>query len=758
MKIKRLESSKFLFMLVILLVFVVYFLRIINIEQDLPAWGVAYYQPKDEGAYVNLAINEYEYGEPVPHYEYNEAITRRMYIPEQLRFNIIENAIVTWGLNTFGDNYYGTRVPIVILCSISLMLELITLLLLNKRYVPNENRDKFKWIALVLLFLNAFHFYFFIASRTVEPSTMRMVAVELIFLIWLSDSLNPSVKFFLMGLLATCSVFFVYLTNIFVFVAIGLLLLFILIKKKFKIFLKYTIYFIAGCVVAYISAYFACKAIYGESPFDIIKEIFATFSNLEGYTIAADRGGIVGWLINIIKGIVKYFSAYIFLYMPALLVGVFLFTIPCIKTAWKKNDEVLVLLITLPASLLLQTMFSEDYIWRKAIVILPFVFYLIFWGTTVYKELHVQLQTRFKESCSAKSRQKTKRIIDLGAKFSPKVKYYFWVFVIFCAITTFTVYHLELSHDEALWDFGMPNKIIIAVFGLLPVILWAATLIRHYQKTEFYFDKLFIVMVCTSLIGSAVLLTTQVWLYPTYKEKEMMQSLSTKYNLDGKYIIGDYVIGCTLYNDIKPVTDNYKNYEAQLVSNPNLLFLHYSQYKKGMRSYLDNKIFSKWDDYSARQIVTIKGTFKAFGEKVDWALYKADKKSIIVNENRMYYAQITNTRKLYNDFISSSAGMDLNQSLIERERLESSNNSVKLLYPDIYGNLTDTIELPIYVDIHGDIYGDIYAPIYGNIYGDIYGNVGAKIYGNIYGNVYGEYRSFISENQIKGCGTSNEKN
>ena len=90
-----------------MLVISIYFLRILNLDQDLPPWGIGYYQPVDEGSYSLLALNYTHYGYLNPttigdiSYEVNT--------PLQTRTNIFGNILSIISLSLFGNNYYGFR-------------------------------------------------------------------------------------------------------------------------------------------------------------------------------------------------------------------------------------------------------------------------------------------------------------------------------------------------------------------------------------------------------------------------------------------------------------------------------------------------------------------------------------------------------------------------------------------------------------------------------------------------------------------------
>ncbi|MCO5385898.1 MAG: hypothetical protein NHB14_09175 [Desulfosporosinus sp.] len=233
----------------IIILVLIYFLRLINLDQDLPPWGVGAYQPVDEGAYAMLAINMQNFGVINPISPEATGIEIGSYTPPSLRSNILGNLFSYIGLSLLGDNYFGLRMPYVLLGFINLMLFFIILNTMRKKYGTGQDREK--WLVVGAFFCMVTDFSFFIASRTVEPSLVRMAFSQLVFLTLLKLPDSYRLRFFLMGILITTSVFLIYITNVFLYLAIGLTLLYILRTKGRDKFISATGYFILGCLLIY---------------------------------------------------------------------------------------------------------------------------------------------------------------------------------------------------------------------------------------------------------------------------------------------------------------------------------------------------------------------------------------------------------------------------------------------------------------------------------------------------------------------------
>ena len=227
-----------------------------------------------------------------------------------------------------------------------------------------------------------------------------------------------------------------------------------------------------------------------------------------------------------------------------------------------------------------------------------------------------------------------------------------------------------------------------------------------------------------------------------------------------KYVVGAYVSGFTLYNDIKPVTVLLEEVAYYMQDDPNLLYLDYEDKSPGMRSYYDDIVFAG-KDISAYPVYCGSRNFQTFGVKRGFTLFETKPKFEIVQiwkeENNKYLAQLKEVRRIDEEVFSTLSTEERIQYIAELKDMEQkyiAESNIYNPYPDItstiYSSLqTEDIYVNIYADIYGDMHYDVYGNIYGDIRGDVYGTIYGNVYGTVYGNVYGEIEGTVL-NGIKG--------
>lgn len=709
----------------IIILVLIYFFRIINLDQDLPPWGVGAYQPADEGAYAMLAINLQNYGVINPISPEATGIGYGSYTPPSLRTNILGNLFSYIGLTLLGDNYFGLRLPYVLFGFINLMLFLIILNIMRKKYGTGQNIEK--WLVVGALFCMVTDFSFFLASRTVEPSLVRMMFSELAFLTFLKLPDSYRLRFSLMGILITTSVFLIYITNVFFYLAMGLTLLYILRTKGRDKFLSATGYFILGCLLVYALSEMYFYFFWHTSALINMYYSIVDFAGVQGYNITGVTGVIT--LKIILKGLIKYFSANYFLYnIPVL--ALFAISVPIVVYAIvKKKDINVFFLFGSVLSFLLQTMVSEDYIVRKLIVIYPYFIFLIFLAYYNRKEF---LNTIIKR----------KNLITIYLFFTG----------IFCISAL--VFRLFIVRDGTVLDFSISDKLLIIILGLVPTLIFMIKSIYEIHKNKLNNNLIicgFLMIFSMAIVLNITLITKFTVASPKFSERDAMIELADKVN--GKYVVGNYQIGFTLYNNMKPIYENYNVYSTIMKRNKDVLYLDYEDKVPGIRKFLDYTIF-KDSKYTAVPIYEVKRGFQTFGQVKNMSLYKVALKRDVVKAYRDDYMQ---REKAYNQkreqLLKTLEGLSYDEYRREKARIENEISKDKETlgsnpYPDSYGNIFGDVMKEIYVDIHGDIYGNIKAPIYGNIYGNIYGDVEKEIKGKVYGTIYGKmlYNSGGSRN------------
>lgn len=724
---EKIIHSRICLLLAALLVFGIYGLRIMNLDQDLPPWGVGVYQPKDEGFYSILAINEFEYGAINPLNPLVEGESYPMLMQEHGRINILGNLLHMASFHLLGDNYYGLRMPMVAIGFLNLLILGLILLQLRKRYGRGTMLEL--WGILGMLFLTSMHFYFYLSSRTVEPSTLRMLFAQLTLLIWLCLEKRKNSCFFLMGICVTTSVFLVYITNIFLYLAVGLLLLFLWRTEGTKVFLKSTLWFALGSFLMFAMAWVYYFWIWNTNPIENFFGAIGIFKGVSGYQIAG--GGLTAALRTLLKGAIRYFSSSWILYAPTVLTLV-LTMVPClVYKIVKEKESTLFFLLAAPLSFLLQTMVTEDFIWRKFLVIAPYFTYIIFWGALQKVGLYSLCNKWVAHWENRKTSWLNVVFIWVGRLYMPMTVAFTLLMVMF---------HLKITNDLAKLDFTVIDKFLIMGVGVVPIVIWCGlTLWQRYRKKAASLKMSILLLGGSTLLLNLFMLTIHVWQNPTFEERDMMISLSDDYDLDGKYVIGDYVMGLTLYNDLRYVTDSHLNYAERLIENSDLLMIQYATDSQGMREYFDNTIFSPYSAYTAKQVKTIPGTLQVHGKIKDFALYKAERREVVVKDMKEKNNQtVLSLQEELAKLEKNNSEYSTNELHAMKIKITERLNKIYDPYPARYEDRRGDVVVPIYVDTYGDIYGNIYAPVYGRIFGSVYGNIEAPIYATIFGDVYGD--------------------
>lgn len=735
--IKKITNSRLILLIAVILVAGLYCLRVFNLDQDLPAWGVAFYQPKDEGCYALLAVNEWEYGTITPENPLEEGTT--MLVQEHMRTNLLGNFLEIASFHLFGDNYYGLRMPMVLIGFLNLLLLGLVLLQLRKRYGNKTMLEL--WGILGLLLAVSLHFYFYLSSRTVEPSTLRMLFAQLTMLIWLVFQEKPRTCFFLMGLCITTSVFLVYITNVFLYLAVVLLLIMIWATEGWQRFLQCVVWFAIGSLSLFAVAEIYYYEVWGCSALSNFLGAIGLFTGVNGYQLMPGNGAL-GFIFGIVRSFVKFFSAFFFLYAPALLELTVLLLPVLLYEIVAKRDKTLFFMLAVPVSFLLQTMVSEDYIWRKLLVTAPYFIYMVFWGGLRYSRIQEYCK-RWYQWCGTVSVKWKKTALRV---FPP-----LYLLATLGFTTVMVLFHVKFSSDLGKLDMTFIVKGGILLLGCMPVLVWGlVVLLGMFWKRNTPVMFTVLLLGVSTLVLNLGLLTYYVWANPTFEERDMMISLSEDYDLDGKYVTGDYVMGVTLYNDMKPLVESHTMYADHLIAHPELQMFLYAA-DAGMRDYLDNTIFSLLSVYTAKQIETVPGTIQINGKTRNFGLYTAAPREEVVRETKQAFrSTVLSIQQEMRELDLNEAGLSREEVASRKEALNKELSTCFDPYTDYYGDRQGSVLSPIYVDTYGSIYGDVYAPIYGRVFGDIYGDVYAPIQGGVYGDIYGDIHGEI-EGEV--CGT-----
>lgn len=133
-KIIHIVKSKKSYFLILGLLLLLFFVRLIFLDGDIPPNSLLDYSPVDEGIYGNLALNTINFNSINPNSYFGVDFIN---MSGQVILNFIGNIFIMIGLFVFGDNYFGFRIPIVI-------TTLITFIIIYAIFIEIEKKYNFK--------------------------------------------------------------------------------------------------------------------------------------------------------------------------------------------------------------------------------------------------------------------------------------------------------------------------------------------------------------------------------------------------------------------------------------------------------------------------------------------------------------------------------------------------------------------------------------------------------------------------------------
>ncbi len=256
----------------------------------------------------------------------------------------------------FGNNYYGLRIPAV-------LMSLIALLLLYKTGLSLYNSNLYiLYGAMLLLFSD---FYFFIFSRFQTPQIYSIFIISLILYIFHNKNLKFNTKSFLLGLIGTIAVLNFYLFNLFLLASIGLYLLTISIRKKNISTLVYSLFgVLLGGFIFFISIEGSI-----QDYFKLLQE------HNDQFKLITNEVSFTEKIINTAKKVIAIFTTNLFRFNPIFLWA--FISIPIISFVniiKKKSNKTELFLFYIIIFIIAQNSFASSYPYKKLIVLAPISF------------------------------------------------------------------------------------------------------------------------------------------------------------------------------------------------------------------------------------------------------------------------------------------------------------------------------------------------------------------------------------------------
>ena len=507
MEDKNLFQKRIVQKIIYVLLFLLFFVRIINIEADIPQTYLVDYSSTDEGIYANLALNLQNWG-TLMHPLKVSGITLKH--NPQIILDIIGNLVTYVFMYIFGDNYYGFRLGVVFIAFLTVVFIIISIRNLKKNYgIKNYYFEIF-----TLIFLDT-SFIFYSASRVVEPTIFRLFFSAIILWTFVSVRKN-SLKSFLIGFFTTISIFLVYVNNTFLILGILIYILILFFMKQKKEAIQNIIYGSIGAVSGILLSEIYYLAIWGTEAFKNLFEIIKLFNSNANYTIVAENTKVSYsfYLFIYIKRVIRFISSNLFFYSLTIF-SLVMASLYNVKNFFKSKKKEYFFCLSMIVALFIQTLVSEDFINRKSIVLLPFIIFICIEYLILYQKKEVSIS-----------------LYNVGEIF----------FLIFCIVVQ--KIYLPFSGYAG---FNTNDKVITIFYILFPTLIFLLSLSMRWSY------RLLISMFLIFSLGNLFFIHRYYFRNIYFYDKKMMIALN-KY--ENKIILGEYVNGYTLYNDIKtlPIT------------------------------------------------------------------------------------------------------------------------------------------------------------------------------------------------------------
>lgn len=518
---KKFFQKKYIIILLILL----FCIRLFKLDADAPTYNILQYTRVDEGHYAMQAINNIMHREMA----LAKSIDGGAFQVWQASSSFLNTAFCTLTLFLFGDNYYGLRMGSFLAGLISFILLLwmiagsahLTACLQNIDSDAKERRICFVLLAAGLM--GICNFPFLVACRFVDPGIFRIVIIMLtLWYVWYSCRRQGAPGYFILGVLSAFSVTWGYLTNIFVFVPCGILLLSELItyyryKKSQNPWLKIG-KFILGILLAFVTGE---VILYLLQRYTFIDDTLLVYQSM-----GDDRVSTYWWMYK--NNLVALLTGNIFGYNAAFMVLSVIAVLFLLYEGLRRSDRFYLYLSFLSIGFAAQSVFTNDNLIRKSIVIYP-----VLLTSIAFFLLSLDLQS-FKAL-----KGKGRILLCLAVAALSALGFYM------------TVNRLSLL-EEGDMNSGMKQFILwINLAGLLLFLLFLS--IKKARTPILAWVVLAIAFLLPHLP-----LAYEYVVRAGYEDKTIMTQLGEIIGDD--YVLGGYPYGYCLYNDFVPLSSTYDKF------------------------------------------------------------------------------------------------------------------------------------------------------------------------------------------------------
>lgn len=477
---------------------IIYFIRLLFLDADVKTFAVAQVQPIDELYYNEIAVKIYKYGlSGVVNGTWSDTSVANA------KTFLIPNLITALSLKVFGNNFWGLKVPYVLMgyCSGILLYILI-------RYIVPEK----KWIHLLIMISYVLDFNIFMLSRD-AVSVMPCMLAGLIAAIGVFKISHVSIKWFFLGFWSVVSLCMVYMGLPFIAVATAVLLVISVIflaEDRIKKIVMYCIGITTGVVASEIASLVLFQQ-------HIVKTIKDTMIAHGGKIIGLSQFKDIGKLIQLF---LAYWSSNVFKYNYILLLFGLISMIVLLVATVTRKDKIACILLIFIGMHWAQTIFLKGMIPSKSTITYPFILLGVGYAiSTYYKEFIFEKGIKRKISLVVIS------VLSVGA---------------------IRLEYMATSSIKMCFRYGI---LFISLITALMVWIWIL------------FDKKRVMIVPWIMtLGIMSSMSFYYALYkPTYLDQELMKDL-------GRETADGMVINCggfNLYNLCEPPVNLYDYYKGE---------------------------------------------------------------------------------------------------------------------------------------------------------------------------------------------------
>jgi len=350
----------------------------------------------------------------------------------------------------------------------------------------------------------------------------------LVLLLYLLEDKYENNKLFpiLIGFFSAFSVVFVYITNIYLLLAVYILEICLVFRRKKFVRLLFVMLGSASTLLIgeLYYMYFWDETILGNT-FDIIHG----FSAVPGY-VSKENGLLIGAITNIFEIV----SSNIFLYSLPLL-AVLLLLVPSIikiiREEWRKQSMGMMFSALSLILFVGQTIINNDFVLRKSVIIYPLLLIILL-------------------KCLYELNDGGRMYTLLNFTGNDFVRY-LYESVVLLVVVGVIAYRMYLNTDGSIYDYKVYDKIVL-IMQLVFVIL-EFIIINNVNKKSIR-DIFAPIIVSTMMVG-IMFNMKYIYFSPTYTEKDIMIQMGNEANEQMLY--GAFSYSFTLYNSVKPVSNTF---------------------------------------------------------------------------------------------------------------------------------------------------------------------------------------------------------